>query len=76
MAARLCSKTACGRPAAASCAYVYSDRLVWIEDLRPERDPSFYDLCDQHADSLRVMQGWRLEDHRPRSATQVALLLP
>lgn len=59
----------------ASCAYNYAERLAWITELRPERDPSFYDLCPDHAAGLRVMNGWTLQDHRARPATQAPLLL-
>ena len=59
----------------ASCAYNYAERLAWIEELRPERDPSFYDLCELHAANLRVMNGWSLQDHRAKTASQAPLLL-
>lgn len=59
----------------ASCAYNYAHRLVWIEDLREEDDPSFYDLCEDHAARLRVMNGWTLDDRRTQLATSQASLL-
>lgn len=63
-AMRLCTKTACPREAAASCAFNYADRHVWIVPLHRDRDPSFYDLCEDHLESLRVPNGWSLEDRR------------
>jgi len=70
---RFCSKTGCGREAAASCAFSYGQRLVWIAPLGPEPVPSTYDLCDGHAAHLRVPNGWSLEDRRPVHA-EVSLL--
>jgi hypothetical protein len=37
---------------------------VWLDELSTERDPHGYDLCERHADRLRVPAGWRLEDRR------------
>lgn len=61
---RFCAKTGCGRGAACCCGFDYAGRLVWLAPLGRERDPSAYDLCEEHAASLRVPKGWTLEDHR------------
>lgn len=61
---RSCSKTACPREASASCAFNYAARTVWLSQLRRDPDPNVYDLCDEHAASLRVPKGWSLTDER------------
>lgn len=73
---RLCNRTACPNRAVASCAFNYASRLVWIAPLGRDADPSFYDLCDLHVETLRVPKGWSLEDHRRdgASAEQPSLL--
>jgi hypothetical protein len=69
----LCTKTACTGEAVASCAFSYAERMVWIAPLRSDPDPSFYDLCGEHAETLRVPRGWSLDDTRPK-ASQPTLL--
>lgn len=44
--------------------YGYAARSAWLDGLDPDRSPSGYDLCGEHADGLRVPQGWRREDRR------------
>lgn len=61
---RFCAKTGCDGEAASCCGFDYAERLVWLAPLGRERDPSAYDLCEEHAASLRVPKGWDLEDHR------------
>lgn len=61
---RYCAKTGCSGEAACCCGFDYTQRLVWLAPLGRERDPSAYDLCAEHATSLRVPKGWALEDHR------------
>jgi hypothetical protein len=63
---RHCSKTGCAEPAAATLTYHYAASQVWLDDLTSERDPHVYDLCERHADGLRVPSGWSLHDRRPR----------
>jgi hypothetical protein len=62
--ARLCSQTACSRPAAATMTYGYTARTAWLDELEDDRTPAGYDLCADHADRLRVPQGWELADRR------------
>jgi len=45
-------------------AYQYGQSLVWLDDLPGDRDPHLYDLCDRHANRMKVPAGWRLEDRR------------
>lgn len=76
---RFCAKTTCSREAASSCGFDYSARRVWLAPLGRERDPSAYDLCEEHAETLRVPRGWELEDHRSRPMAEddpFAELLP
>lgn len=61
---RFCAKIGCDGEAACCCGFDYAQRLVWLAPLGRERDPSAYDLCAEHAASLRVPRGWDLEDHR------------
>ncbi|HVE92708.1 MAG TPA: DUF3499 family protein [Actinomycetota bacterium] len=75
MESRYCSKTGCGREAAACCGFNYSQRLVWLAPLAIEPIPSTYDLCERHASELRVPNGWSLEDRRPVQV-EASLLLP
>lgn len=44
--------------------------------LGAERDPSAYELCEEHSLGLRVPLGWELQDLRPErsSGVQVSLL--
>ncbi len=71
---RRCTKTACGREAAATCEFNYAERRVWIGPLSNEAYPSAYDLCGDHAATLRVPVGWELQDLRPRPEAQASLL--
>jgi hypothetical protein len=59
----------------ASCAFNYGQRLAWLVDLRRDPDPSFYDLCEDHALQLRVPKGWSLEDYRHVATQTQATLL-
>lgn len=52
----------------ATLAYAYSDGVVWLEDLAPEAHPMVHDLCDLHADTVRVPRGWELRDQRTLGA--------
>jgi hypothetical protein len=61
---RLCSQTGCSRPASATMTYGYVARTAWLDELDPDHAPSGYDLCADHADRLRVPQGWELSDRR------------
>jgi Protein of unknown function (DUF3499) len=49
----------------ATLTYQYSRSAAWLDDLSSDRDPHGYDLCERHAERLRVPHGWRLEDRRP-----------
>jgi hypothetical protein len=42
----------------------YRDRLLWVADLIPERDPNLIDLCAGHADTMVAPLGWELVDDR------------
>ncbi|MGH2662244.1 MAG: DUF3499 family protein [Actinomycetota bacterium] len=61
---RECVKPGCGRPAEVSAGVRYAERVAWLGDLVPERDPNLLDLCTEHADRLRPPRGWRVVDDR------------
>jgi hypothetical protein len=52
--------------ASATLTYDYSGRTAWVEVLDHEAHPMHYDLCTEHADNLRVPQGWAFQDRRGR----------
>ncbi len=63
---RECAKLGCREMATATMALRYGDRICWIADLVPERDPNLIDLCGAHADSMIAPYGWDLiDDRRP-----------
>jgi hypothetical protein len=63
---RACGKQGCGRPASATAALRYRDRVLWVGDLVPQRDPNLLDLCEAHADRLTAPYRWRrLDERRP-----------
>jgi hypothetical protein len=58
----------------ATMATRYRDRMLWIADLTPQRDPNLIDLCGSHADSMTAPYGWELlDDRRP---IEIPELLP
>jgi Protein of unknown function (DUF3499) len=61
---RQCSRPACAEPAAVTLTYDYRRARVWLDPLSEERDPHGYDLCERHAASLSVPQGWHVSDRR------------
>ncbi|MGH2718276.1 MAG: DUF3499 family protein [Actinomycetota bacterium] len=61
---RPCSHSGCMRPAAATLAYDYKSRRVWLHDLPEPPDPASYDLCADHVERFRPPRGWQVEDHR------------
>jgi len=61
---RLCAKPGCDRRATATLSYAYAESTVWLEDLAAEAHPMVHDLCDLHADTVRVPRGWELRDQR------------
>lgn len=66
MSSRTCAKPGCNTSASATLTYDYAGRTAWLELLDHEAHPMRYDLCGDHADSLRVPQGWALQDRRVR----------
>lgn len=82
-AMRRCTKLGCDQPAAATVGLRYGERVLWLRELAPERDPNFLELCGGHADRLTAPVGWtrldeRLGAHRPakeeRTPQEAALL--
>jgi hypothetical protein len=64
MSSRTCAKPSCSVSASATLTYDYGGQTVWIEPLNAEAHPMRYDLCAEHADALRVPNGWVLKDRR------------
>lgn len=58
MSVRRCSKTSCGRPAAATLTYVYADSTVVVGALVAHAEPHSYDLCAIHAEAFTAPRGW------------------
>jgi Protein of unknown function (DUF3499) len=71
---RSCAKRPCGGEPAATIALRYEAREVLVRDLLPVPDPNFMDLCDVHADRLRVMVGWAIRDERASASVPLAAL--
>lgn len=57
---RLCSRSACGRPAVATLTYVYSDSTAVLGPLSQLAEPHSYDLCGEHAERLTAPRGWEV----------------
>lgn len=64
---RTCARQGCDRIAVATLSYNYAEGVVWVDDLAPEAHPMVHDLCEQHADDLRVPRGWERRDGRTRA---------
>lgn len=58
--ARLCSRSACGRPAVATLTYVYADSTAVLGPLATLAEPHSYDLCSEHAERLTAPRGWEV----------------
>jgi hypothetical protein len=69
---RQCAKMRCEERAVATVALRYAERVVWIRDLIPQRDPNLLDLCLDHADRLTPPLRWRLLDERRAREVPVA----
>ena len=61
---RPCSHSGCPNAAAATLAFDYASRRVWLHDLPIPRDPASYDLCSDHSERFRPPRGWEVEDRR------------
>ncbi|MGH9118684.1 MAG: DUF3499 family protein [Acidimicrobiales bacterium] len=70
---RQCDRPTCAQPAGATLTYSYDDGAVWLDRLAADDHPMTYDLCDQHAATLRVPRGWRLDDRRSSSVERLDL---
>lgn len=66
MSSRSCAKPGCSASASATLTFDYGARTAWLEGLHPEAHPMRHDLCAEHADGLRVPQGWALQNRRVR----------
>ena len=61
---RSCARPGCSQSADATLSYDYANRTAWLHRLSTEPHPMMHDLCDRHASTLTVPQGWRLDDRR------------
>jgi hypothetical protein len=59
-ARRRCSRSACGRPAAATLTYVYADSTAVLGPLATYAEPHCYDLCEEHSGRLVAPRGWEV----------------
>lgn len=64
---RECGKLGCREAAEATAALRYRERVLWIGDLVPQRDPNLLDLCWPHAGGLTAPYRWRRLDERTSS---------
>ncbi|HLT16053.1 MAG TPA: DUF3499 family protein [Acidimicrobiales bacterium] len=64
MSSRTCAKPGCTAMASATLVYDYAAQAAWVDPLDAEPHPMHYDLCGEHADNLRVPQGWTYQDRR------------
>lgn len=48
----------------ATAALRYRERILWIGDLVPQRDPNLLDLCPAHADTITAPYRWSRLDER------------
>ena len=55
---RFCSHVGCRRESVWTLTYVYSDSMVVIGPLAPNREPHAYDLCADHAERFNAPRGW------------------
>lgn len=58
--ARQCSRTTCYAPAVATLTYQYNDATAVLGPLAPIVDPSAFDFCQSHANTLTVPRGWTM----------------
>ena len=63
--ARLCARVGCGAVATHTLTADYTDRLMAVGPLSPERTPPALDLCERHSEALTPPEGWRLMRHDP-----------
>ncbi|MGH2686146.1 MAG: DUF3499 family protein [Actinomycetota bacterium] len=70
---RDCAKLGCKEPAAATVGLRYAERILWIGELLPQRDPNLIDLCQRHADNLVGPYGWSRIDERASEVEEAPL---
>ncbi|MDI6023778.1 DUF3499 family protein [Leucobacter sp. UT-8R-CII-1-4] len=60
---RLCARVGCAQVARYTLTADYTDRMMAVGPLSPERTPPALDLCERHAESLAPPEGWQLVRH-------------
>ena len=58
--ARQCSRSTCYAPAVATLTYQYNDATAVLGPLAPIADPSAFEFCQQHANTLTIPRGWTM----------------
>jgi len=71
--ARMCARSACNLPAAATFNFDGLRRVVWLGPLDEADTRSAGDLCRAHADRLRPPVHWELRDMREDAPTRIGL---
>lgn len=71
-AMRRCSKMSCTDQAVAIAGLRYGERVLWLRDLPPERDPNFLELCEGHAERMTAPVGWTRLDERASTLERMA----
>lgn len=61
---RMCARPGCHARATATLDYDYQAGVAHLTALADEPHPMFYDLCEDHAERLRLPLGWQLIDER------------
>lgn len=59
---------ACQAEAVSTLTYDYADSLAVVGPLSFVAEPHSYDLCDRHALSLSVPNGWLVMRHNPHNS--------
>ncbi|NWN87780.1 MAG: DUF3499 domain-containing protein [Micrococcaceae bacterium] len=55
---RICTKTACSNPAAATLTFNYAESTVVLGPMSQRAEPHAHDLCAKHAQQFTAPVGW------------------
>lgn len=58
--ARKCSKPMCTKSAVATLTYAYADCTAYLGPLATYAEPHYFDLCQEHSETLTVPRGWEV----------------
>jgi hypothetical protein len=65
---RECAKIRCHEPVAAGVRVRYADRVILVQELRPQPDHAVLELCVAHVARLVPPLGWHVQDAGARPA--------